>query len=872
MLVVADVARHADALAGRRVLGAERLVVVVVDVGQVLDGLGVQRRRRAQEAPVARARAEVLDAVGELGAVGRRQRPDQDCCPVGQGGVPGRRHGRAPLQRPRGHGRFRRSRGGRIPGLVDEARTLGHASGTLHEAEARFRIAFEEAGISMAIVGLDGSFLRVNRALTHLLGYSADELIAGGMAVVHHSDGGPPSENWHKLAGGELERYQFDRPYRHADGRIIWGNTTMALVRGDHGEPLYAIGQLQDITARKQAEERADRRAGQQATLARLSQLALTEPDFSALARATVSAITCSLDVSLAGLSALGPDGEPPSHVAGAHRDDPGDSQAARLDDRHVRFTLGHDGAVVMHDAATEQRFDVSGLVGRGLASGMTVLVAGECDETFGVLGMYAPSPRAFDDDDLAFLQSVANVLTGALRRHAAERGLRHQALHDPLTQLPNRALLLDRLRLALARRRRYHDRWLAVLYPYVAVFKGINDSLAHAAGDAVLGGLAPRLSEAVGPSDTLARLGGDEFAILCEGLEDAGESVVIAERLLAVVTARLEVAGVSLAPTASVGVALAGPGSTVQGEDLVRDAGVAMYRAKRGGRGRVELFDDAMRAETIERMELTTDLRRAIEDGDLRLVYQPLVHLGQRRASGFEALVRWTHPERGEIPPGRFIPLAEQHGLIEPLGRWVLREALGQLAQWRAEGLAHDMGMSVNVSRVQLSRPGLAQEVLGVLADFELAPDRLVVEVTESAVMEDPVVATATLDELHEAGVRIALDDFGVGQSSLACLRDLPLDALKLDRQFITSLASSREAAAIVRAVCDMARTLGFGVVAEGVEAEAQSQVVEALGCDFGQGFLYARPTRPEDIVTVVAELDERLGGVSLGQWAAAR
>ena len=756
---------------------------------------------------------------------------------------------------------FRRPEGGRIPHLVDDVRTPEHGSGTLHEAEARFQIAFEEAGISMAIVGLDGQFLRVNRALTQLLGHSAEAIVAGGWPLVHHPDGGPISDRWPQLVCGAINRYQFDRPYAHADGRIIWGATTLALVRDDDGNPLYAIGQLEDITARKAAEERADRRAGQQAALARLSQLALTEQDFAALARATVRAITDSLDVTLAGLAATPVDDGAPAHVTGSHTDDPGASAVARLDEQHVRFTLNHTGPVVVRDTETERRFDVCSLRARGLVSGMTVPVAGEDAAPFGVLGMYATSPRAFDDDDLAFLQSVANVLTGALRRQAAERGLRHQALHDPLTQLPNRALLLDRLRLALARRRREQDRWVAVLYLDVDDFKGINDSLGHAAGDALLRAIAPRLSEALRPSDTLARLGGDEFAILCEGLDEVAESVAIAERLLGVVGEAVDVAGESLRSTASIGIALAGPGSAIEGEDLVRDAGVAMYRAKRAGRGRAELFDDAMRAETVERLALTNDLRRAIDDGQLRLVYQPLVHLGRRRASGFEALVRWTHPDRGEIPPGRFIPLAEQHGLIEPLGRWVLREALDQLRRWQADGVALDLGMSVNVSRVQLSRPGLADEILGVLGDRGLAPDRLVVEVTESAVMEDPDVANATLDALHERGVRIALDDFGVGQSSLACLRDLPLDALKLDRGFITSLASSRQAAAIVRAVCDMARTLGFGVVAEGVETEAQSQVVEALGCDFGQGFLYARPARPDDIPTVIAELDARLG-----------
>ncbi|MCW2985413.1 MAG: domain S-box/diguanylate cyclase protein [Conexibacter sp.] len=747
---------------------------------------------------------------------------------------------------------------------MDQVRTPAQGAGTLHEAEARFRVAFEEAGVGMAIIGLDGHFLRVNRELARVLGTTEEALLAGGgmLDVSHRDDAAARADDFGRLAAGALDRYKRDRRYLRADGTTLWGATTISLVRDDRGAPLYAIGQLEDITARRAAEERAERRAGQQAAVARLSQLAITEQDFPALAKATVRAITQSLDVTLAGLAAVDDaGGDALRFVSGSHSDDPGDGTAARLDERHARHTLDHRGPVVVRDARAEERFDVSGLVARGIISGVTVPVAGEGDAPFGVLGMYGTAPRAFDDDDLAFLQSVANVLTGALRRLAAERGLRHQALHDPLTQLPNRALLLDRLRLALARHRREQG-WVAVLYLDLDDFKGVNDSLGHAAGDTLLRSLAPRLSEALRPSDTLARIGGDEFAILCEGLEDVTESAAIAERLLAVVAGAVDIAGVELRPSASMGIALAGPGAAIDGEDLVRDGGVAMYRAKRAGRGRYEIFDDHMRAETVERVALTHDLRGAIDDGALRLVYQPMVRFGQGRVSGFEALVRWTHPERGEIPPGRFIPLAEQHGLIEPLGRWVLREALDQLRRWRDAGLAMgDMQMSVNVSRVQLSRPGLADEIFEVLAERGIPAGQLVVEVTESAVMDDPDAANATLDALAAAGVRIALDDFGVGQSSLACLRDLPLNALKLDRGFITSLASSRQAAAIVRAVCDMARTLGFSVVAEGVETEAQSQVVEALGCDVGQGFLYARPTPPEDVPATVAALDFRLG-----------
>jgi diguanylate cyclase (GGDEF)-like protein/PAS domain S-box-containing protein len=745
---------------------------------------------------------------------------------------------------------------------VGDGQTTRQAPGVVRNAEAGFRSAFEEAGIGMAIVALDGRFLHVNRELSRVLGHTEAQLLALGMrGVSHPADLGSRNTDLARLGTGEIERYQRDRRYLHADGSTIWGATTIALVRDSAGGPLYAVGQLEDITARKAAEERAGRRAAQQSAVARLSQLALSEQDFGALANATVRTITDILDVSFAGLAELGPGADGVRFVSGAHVDDAGDTAAGRLDDGHALHTLAELRPVVVRDTATETRFDVADLVARGIASGVTVPVAGECEAPFGVLGMYATEPRAFDDDDLSFLHSVANVLTGAVRRLAAERGLRHQSLHDPLTQLPNRALLLDRLRLALARGRR-ERRWVAVLYLDLDDFKNVNDSLGHAAGDALLRDLAPRLSEVLRPSDTLARLGGDEFAILCEGLDEVTESVAIAERLLGVVARPLPLGGAEFAPSASIGIALAGPGVAADGEDLLRDADVAMYRAKHAGRGRYELFDDQMRAETVERVALTNDLRRAIERGELRLEYQPIVAFGKRAVRGFEALVRWTHPERGQIPPGRFIPLAEQHGLIGPLGRWVLSEALDQVRRWRDAGLPlGELAMAVNVSRVQLSRPDLAAEVLGALAERDLAPGSLYVEVTESAVMEDPDVAHATLRELTAAGVRIALDDFGVGQSSLACLRDLPLDVLKLDRGFITSLASSRQAVAIVRAVTDMARTLGFSVVAEGIETEAQGQVVEALGCDVGQGFLYARPSAPEALPAIVAELDALLG-----------
>jgi diguanylate cyclase (GGDEF)-like protein/PAS domain S-box-containing protein len=740
----------------------------------------------------------------------------------------------------------------------------------LHEAEERFRAAFDAAGIGMVLMGLDGRFLRVNPELERILGHTERELLEseGIRAITHPDDLEPRRADFARLVAGEIQRYRRDRRYLHADGRVIWGATTLSLVRDGAGLPLYAIGQLEDITARTVAEQRAERRAAQQSAVACLSQLALSEQDFTALADATVTTITEILDVSLAALARCGSasaDAGKPGFslpfVSGATSDDAAGYAGTRLDEAHARHTLEAGEPVIVRDAAAERRFPAAGLLARGIASGVTVPVAGEADEPFGVLGMYANGARAFDDDDIAFLQSVANVLTGAVRRLAAESGMRHQALHDPLTHLPNRALLLDRLRHGLARGRR-EGRWLAVMHLDLDDFKSVNDSLGHLAGDELLRSIAPRLAEALRPSDTLARFSGDEFAVVCDGLVDATESAAIAQRLLRVVERPLEVAGVEVRPTASIGIALAEPRAATGAEELLRDADVALHRAKAGGRSTYEIFDEDMRAESLERIALTSDLRRAIEQRALRLVYQPIVGFRERRVVGVEALARWAHPERGDVPPSRFIPLAEQHGLIAPLGAWVLREALDQLSRWQQSGsVSCDFTMSVNVSRVQLGSRALADEVFAALNLRELAPSRLIVEVTESAVMDDPETARATLAALHQRGVRLALDDFGVGQSSLACLLDLPLDVLKLDRGFITSLVTSRESAAIVRAVADMARTLRFPVVAEGIETSAQAQVVEALGCDMGQGFLFARPVEPGALPEAVAALDAALG-----------
>jgi diguanylate cyclase (GGDEF)-like protein len=425
-----------------------------------------------------------------------------------------------------------------------------------------------------------------------------------------------------------------------------------------------------------------------------------------------------------------------------------------------------------------------------------------------------------------------------------AQDGLAHRVLHDPLTDLPNRTLFFDRLALALARLRR-NKTSIAVLFIDLDNFKVVNDSLGHSAGDRLLVELSGRLRGAMRPSDTIARFGGDEFVVLCEDIADARDAVMVGQRIVEATAQPFELEGREMYATTSVGVALAiSPDATP--ETLLRDADAAMYRAKECGPGRVEVFDEALRQRIMERLDLENGLRRALVNGELRVYYQPEVSMADDRMIAVEALVRWEHPERGLLEPATFIPLAEQTGLIVDIGAWVLREACRQVASWRAEG--SDIGVAVNVSARQLTQPDIVELVQGALDESGLPADALCLEITESAVMRDPETALASLALVKELGVKIAIDDFGIGFSSLAQLKELlPLYALKVDRSFISGLADDDRDSAIVAAVVMMASTLGVRAVAEGVETEAQMAQARALGCDVSQGFFFTEPEPPE-------------------------
>jgi diguanylate cyclase len=443
----------------------------------------------------------------------------------------------------------------------------------------------------------------------------------------------------------------------------------------------------------------------------------------------------------------------------------------------------------------------------------------------------------------------IARSVRYAIERKRAEVALAHQALHDPLTGLPNRALFLDRLENALARAQR-GSVGIGVLFLDLDRFKVVNDSLGHEAGDRLLLDVADRLRGVVRPGDTVARFGGDEFTILCE-IRGERDAVMIAERVAAAVEAPFTLDDNEAFLTTSLGIALTMGREDAGAEALIRDADAAMYRAKERGKSRYELFDSDMRSRAVDRLEVENALHRALDRGEFRVFYQPAVDLSTGEVIGVEALVRWQHPERGLVGPDQFIALTEETGLIVPLGSWVLREACRQWKRWEESGTPAPR-MSVNLSARQLGQPDLVDVVAEALQETGMEPGRLSLEITESTVLADTEPALAALEALKRIGVRISLDDFGTGYSSLALLKRIPVDELKVDRSFVAGLGLDPQDSPIVSTVIGLAEALGLAAVAEGVETSAQAEELRRIGCLYAQGFYFARP-QPADRMTML-------------------
>ncbi len=449
---------------------------------------------------------------------------------------------------------------------------------------------------------------------------------------------------------------------------------------------------------------------------------------------------------------------------------------------------------------------------------------------------------RDLHGDALYFVCQMEDIT----ERKASGEALAHQAIHDPLTGLPNRTLFVDRLGRELTRATAMHKR-MAVLFLDLDRFKVVNDSLGHSAGDRLLVAVADRLSGAMRPDDVVARFGGDEFTVLCQNVTSVETAELIAERIAEVIAKPVPLVEGEVFVTASIGIAMSdGQGDTP--ETLLRNADAAMYSAKENGRDRVEVFDIPTHHRAVDDLRIGNALHRAIERGELRMHYQPVLDIARGTLTGFEALIRWQHPERGLVPPSEFIPLAEETGLIVPLGAWALEESCRQAMQWhQASSDGIRLSISVNLSPRQLAEPSFPNEVARVLSQTGLYPDSLWLEITETTLMRDVESALSALGALRALGLHLAIDDFGTGYSSMAYLERLPVESLKIDRSFVAGVGRRSDSSAIATAIVSLAHALRLKTVAEGIEQPEQLDWLRSIGCELGQGYLFG-PARPAE------------------------
>ncbi|HET8541812.1 MAG TPA: EAL domain-containing protein [Anaeromyxobacter sp.] len=541
-----------------------------------------------------------------------------------------------------------------------------------------------------------------------------------------------------------------------------------------------------------------------------------------------------------------------------------------RAEERTVGVLARYDQARVMLTVVAALAFLAAVGAAYALARGVTRpidrLVAATRAIADGQLGFSVPDTDPTEFGELArhfnamstkLRDGYAALQREIVERKAAEARLAHDAFHDALTGLPNRALFRDRLAHAIGASRRHPDERYAVLFLDIDRFKVVNDSLGHAAGDHLLVIVAQRLAGSIRPGDTVARLGGDEFGVLLEGIKAAGDAAQVADRIHAALATSVDLDGHETFVSASIGIAIQSE-RYAQPEQVLRDADVAMYQAKLKGKGCSVEFDARMHGSVVERMQLEADLHRAVEHGDeFVLHYQPIVALRTGRPIGVEALLRWRHPVRGLLPAGEFVAIAEESGVLIPMGLWAIQRACDQLREWEktAPALA-PLVVGVNVSGRQLRRSGCVEEIRQRVLASGIDPRRIAVEVTESALMGDVETSANRLAALREMGVQIHVDDFGTGYSSLSYLHRFPITAVKIDRSFVEGLVAQPESADVVKAIVSIAESLDFDVIAEGVETEAQASMLEQLRCRYGQGHFLSPP----------------LDAAELERWAAGR
>jgi diguanylate cyclase (GGDEF)-like protein/PAS domain S-box-containing protein len=675
------------------------------------------------------------------------------------------------------------------------------AEAILRETEERYHSLFEGVPVGLYRTTPAGRMLDANSALVRILGYpSLKSLLETNVADIYVDP--EDRSRWQRALQQAVSAQSFETRVRRFDGSVIWVRFGVRAFRGDGGEILRYEGALEDVTDRRRAEEALRSSEERFRSLVQNASDLISILDSEGLVRYESPSHQRFLGVG------------PEEHAGRSVRDLVHPDDRDIVDEALRKLVLQPDEIVTFEYRL--RHLDGSWRVLESTASNL--------------LGQPAVSGIVLNSRDIT-------------DRKLAEEKLLHDALHDELTGLPNRALFMDRLRQSMDRSRREPERLTVVLFLDLDRFKIVNDSLGHLVGDELLIQIADSLAAVLRPADTIARVGGDEFAILLEGSRDVNDAVRVADRIHERLSSPINLGGHEVFITASIGIAVHTP-EYERPEDLLRDADTAMYRAKASGRACHVVFNRVMHRFVMARLQLETDLRRAVDRGQLRIHYQPFVDLASGEVAGFEALLRWHHPRRGLLPPDEFLPVAEETGLIVPMGRFVLLEGCRQIREFQRKYPERGkLKLSVNLSNKQFFQADLFDQIEEAFAASGLEPSCLGLEITEGVIIRHADSAASRFSRLKSMGVQLYLDDFGKGYSSLNYLHRFPMDLLKIDRSFTSRIEEAEGNLAIVRAIVTLAHQLGMQVVAEGIQTAEQRRMLTDLGCEYGQGFFISEP-----------------------------